>query len=113
MAGNSRYFRGVNNGSNDFQDAPMAQDPGLESLDRRISEARAVEDARTKGPFASAAAAGSAKSIAGIMLGYPLGGIVIGFGLDKLLHTTPWITIGLMFAAFIAACFQVMTKVRS
>lgn len=91
----------------------MAQDPSLESLDRRIAEARATEDARTKGPLSGVAAAGSAKSIAGIMLGYPLGGIVIGFGLDKLLHTLPWITIGLMFAAFIAACFQVMTKVRS
>lgn len=91
----------------------MAQDPDLESLDRRIAEARATEDARTKGPFPTVSATGNAKSIAGIMLGYPVGGAIIGFGLDKLFHTTPWITIGLMFAAFIAACFQAMTKVRS
>ena len=101
------------NGSNDFQDAPTAQDPGLESLDRRIAEARATEDARNQGPLPGFAAASGAKSIAGIMVGYPLGGIVIGYGLDRLLGTLPWITIGLMFAAFIAACFQVMTKLRS
>ncbi len=90
----------------------MAPDPGLESLDRRIAEARATEDARTKGPLSGVAAASGAKSIAGIMIGYPLGGIVIGYGLDRLLQTLPWITIGLMFAAFIAACFQIMTKLR-
>lgn len=101
------------NGSNDFQDAPSAPDPDLASLDQRIAKARAAEDARTTGPLGGMAAASGAKSIAGIMLGYPLGGIVIGYGLDRLLGTTPWITIGLMFAAFIAACFQVMTKLRS
>ena len=91
----------------------MAQDPDLESLDRRIAEARATEDARTKGPMSSLSTSNNAKSAAGIMIGYPVGGAIIGFGLDKLLHTTPWITIGLMFAAFIAACYQVMTKLRS
>ena len=101
------------NGSDDFQDAPAAQDPGLESLDRRIAEARANEETRNKGPLPGIAAASGAKSIAGVMIGYPLGGIVIGYGLDRLLNTTPWITIGLMFAAFIAACFQVATKIRS
>ena len=91
----------------------MAQDPDLESLDRRIADARAAEAARNQGPLGGMAAATGAKSIAGIMVGYPLGGIVLGYGLDRLLGTLPWITIGLMFAAFIAACFQVMTKLRS
>ena len=91
----------------------MAQDPDLESLDRRIADARAAEAARNQGPLGGMAAATGAKSIAGIMVGYPLGGIVIGYGLDRLLGTLPWITIGLMFAAFIAACFQVMTMLRS
>lgn len=91
----------------------MAQDPGLESLDRRIADARAAEKARNQGPLGGIAAASGAKSIAATMVGYPLGGIVIGFGLDRLLGTLPWMTIGLMFAAFIAACFQVMTKLRS
>ena len=100
------------NGSDDFQDAPSAPDPDLESLNRRIADARAVEESRNKGPLAGVTAASGAKSIAGIMIGYPLGGIVIGYGLDRLLGTLPWITIGLMFAAFIAACFQVMTKLR-
>ena len=102
------------NGSNDFQDVPSAQDPNLESLNQRIADARATEEARVGGELPGAAAAiGGAKSIASTMIGYPLGGIIIGYGLDQLLGTMPWITIGLMFAAFIAACYQVMTKVRS
>ena len=56
---------------------------------------------------------GRSIAMALMVIGYPLGGIIIGYGLDRLLHTTPWITIGLMFAAFIAACFQVMTKLRT
>ena len=41
----------------------------------------------------------------------PQGGhaIIVGFGLDRFVFgTTPWITIGLMFLAFIAACIQVV-----
>ena len=43
------------------------------------------------------------------MIGYPVGGIVIGYFLDlAVFGKPPWITIGLMFTAFVAACYQVM-----
>ena len=48
------------------------------------------------------------------MLGYPLGGIVIGWGLDTLVlkltgtRTFPWIMLGMMFLAFAGACLQVV-----
>jgi ATP synthase protein I len=100
-------------GSDDLDDAATPRDPSLDSLDQRIARAREVEQERTgAGQADKMAVAYGAKSVATTMVGYPLGGIVIGFGLDQLFGTMPWCTIGLMFAAFIAACFQVMTKVR-
>jgi F0F1-type ATP synthase assembly protein I len=42
------------------------------------------------------------------MVGYPLGGIIIGFMLDKLFGTAPWIMLGLMFAAFAGSCLHVV-----
>ncbi|MGZ5903294.1 MAG: AtpZ/AtpI family protein, partial [Reyranella sp.] len=42
-----------------------------------------------------------------ILLGYPLGGGVIGWFLDSWLGTRPWIMLGLLFLAFAAACYQV------
>ena len=46
--------------------------------------------------------------VASTMLGYPLGGIVIGWGLDQLFGTRPWIMIVLMFMAFAGAVIQVL-----
>lgn len=46
--------------------------------------------------------------VASTMLGYPLGGIVIGWGLDQLFGTRPWIMIVLMFMAFAGAVLQVI-----
>jgi len=49
-----------------------------------------------------------AMQIASTMVGYPLGGIVIGWVLDSVFDTRPWIMIGLMFLAFFGACLQVV-----
>ena len=79
--------------ANDPDNAPIGEDPQIDSLEQRIAAARKTEDAR----------------MASTMVGYPLGGIIIGFGLDRFVFgTTPWITIGLMFLAFIGACVQVV-----
>ena len=89
---------------------PPADDPALGSLQARLEAARRAEDerlARDHVPLASQARAGGAQ-IASTMIGYPLGGIAIGWVLDGLFDTRPAITIGLMFAAFIAACVQVL-----
>jgi F0F1-type ATP synthase assembly protein I len=47
------------------------------------------------------------------MVGYPLGGIVIGFCLDKIFNTLPWIMILLMFLAFIGGCIHAMRLVKN
>nr|WP_166175365.1 AtpZ/AtpI family protein [Altererythrobacter segetis] len=96
--------------ANDPDNAPIGEDPQIDSLEQRIAAARKTEDARiAKDHVPYADARSGAVGIASTMVGYPLGGIIVGFGLDRFVFgTTPWITIGLMFLAFIAACIQVV-----
>jgi len=95
--------------ANDPENAPVGQDPKLDSLEQRISAARQTEDqrlAQEHAPMRDGRSAGI--QIASTMLGYPVGGIVIGWVLDKVFGTLPWITIGLMFLAFAGACMHVV-----
>jgi ATP synthase protein I len=95
--------------ANDPDNAPIGEDPKLDSLEDRIVAARKAEDsrmAREHAPMRSGS--GVAIQIASTMVGYPLGGILIGLVLDNLLGTLPWITIALMFLAFAGACLHVV-----
>lgn len=93
----------------DAPKTPVTEDPALDSLETRLAAARKAEDARLAKEHAPMADGRSgAMQIAGTMVGYPLGGIIIGFGLDNVFDTLPWITIVLMFLAFFGACLQVM-----
>ena len=96
--------------ANDPDNAPIGEDPQIDSLEQRIAAARKTEDARMAKEHAPMRDVRSgAWQVASTMVGYPLGGIIIGFGLDRFVFgTTPWITIGLMFLAFIGACVQVV-----
>ncbi len=88
----------------------IGEDPAIDSLQDRLAAARQAEDARLareNTPLQNSATSGATR-IASTMIGYPVGGIVIGFVLDNVFETLPWITIGLMFTAFVAACYQVM-----
>ena len=89
---------------------PPAEDPALGSLQQRLDAARRAEDerlARDHAPLRDQSRA-IGMQVASTMVGYPLGGIVIGWGLDSLFGTRPWIMIGLMFMAFAGACLQVV-----
>ncbi|WP_126176607.1 AtpZ/AtpI family protein [Tsuneonella rigui] len=95
--------------ANDPENAPVGQDPQIDSLEQRIGAARRAEDqrlAQEHAPMRDGRSAGI--QIASTMLGYPLGGIVIGWVLDKVFDTLPWITICLMFLAFAGACMHVV-----
>lgn len=95
--------------ANDPENAPIGEDPHLDSLEDRIDAARRAEDqrlAREHGPMRSGSSMGV--QIASTMIGYPVGGILIGLVLDNLFDTLPWITIGLMFLAFAGACLHVV-----
>ena len=96
--------------ADDRNDAPaVREDPAIDSLEGRIAKARVAEDKRLGVPD-QAAADGRSKGmqIASTMVGYPLGGIVVGWVLDGVFETRPWIMLGLMFLAFFGACLQVV-----
>ena len=93
--------------ANDPENAPIGEDPKLDSLEERIAAARKTEDERVAQEHAPVVRTIGMQVIS-TMVGYPLGGIIIGFVLDKLFHTAPWIMLGLMFAAFAGACLQVV-----
>ena len=95
----------------DPNDAPkpaVKEDPALDSLEARLAAARKAEDARlAKDHVPYADPRGLTLSVVSTMLGYPLGGIIVGFAIDHWLDTTPWLTIGLMFTAFVGALIHV------
>ena len=93
--------------ANDPDNAPIGEDPQLESLEERIAAARKTEDERVAKEHAPIVRAMGMQVIS-TMVGYPLGGIIVGFVLDKIFHTAPWIMLGLMFAAFAGACLHVV-----
>lgn len=94
--------------ANDPDTAPVGEDPAIDSLEDRIAAARRAEDHRMGRDKPEFDGRSKAMHIASTMVGYPLGGIVIGWFLDGLFDTRPWIMIGLMFFAFFGACLQVV-----
>ncbi len=94
--------------ANEPDNAP-GEDPKFNSLEERIAAARKAEGERvTKEHFEVQVVRGKALEIASVMVGYPVGGIIVGFVLDKIFGTLPWITIALMFLAFVGACMRVL-----
>ena len=89
---------------------PLAEDPALGSLQSRLDAARRAEDERLARDHAPLRDQGRSvgMQVASTMIGYPLGGIVVGWGLDSVFGTRPWIMIVLMFLAFAGACLQVV-----
>ena len=97
--------------ANDPNDVPPAEDPSLTSLEARLEKARQTEAERTAEPKAPMGMSGKGSQqgqrVLSILLGYPLGGGVIGWFLDGWLGTRPWIMLALLVLAFAAACYQV------
>ena len=95
-------------------DSTLREDPAIDSLEDRIAAARAAEDERLAKETSPVVGTGTgAVQVMSTMVGYPLGGIVIGFGLDNLFNTLPWITIVLMFLAFIGGLIHAMRLVKN
>ena len=95
--------------ANESENAPIGEDKRVDSLEDRISAARKTEEerlAKEHAPMRDGRSAGV--QIASTMLGYPLGGIIVGLVLDNVLDTLPWFTIALMFLAFAGACLHVV-----
>jgi ATP synthase protein I len=95
-------------------DSTLREDPAIDSLEDRIAAVRAAEEERLakENPPAASSGAGATQVIS-TMVGYPLGGIVVGFALDKLFNTQPWIMLVLMFLAFAGGCIHAMRLVQN
>ena len=94
---------------NDAPKPAVYEDPALDTLEARLAAASKKEEERLAQDHAKyPEGAGLGFSVVSTMIGYPLGGIVVGFAIDQWLDTTPWVTIGLMFAAFAGAVLQVV-----
>ena len=95
------------------QEPASPQDSRLSSLDERLRRAERVEDKRRPAVASQAGVrAGGARAIQSLV-GMPLGGLVIGWLLDRLFNTAPWVMLGLMFAGFIGAIIDLMKFSKS
>jgi ATP synthase protein I len=91
------------------QDPHSPPDARLTSLEQRLKRAEQAEVERR--PADSTKAIRSAGwMVAQNLIGMPLGGALVGFVLDKLFGTLPWIMLALMFIGFAGAVWGLMKK---
>ena len=103
--------------AHDPNDAPqqaVTEDPAIDSLEARVAAARKKEEDRLAQDHAQyPQGAASGLTVISTMVGYPLGGIIIGFAIDNVAGTTPWVTIGLMFTAFAGGLIHASRLVKN
>ncbi len=85
------------------------QDARLSALDERLRQAERVEGERSPKPAVSSMVVRSrGMRVAQGLVGMPLGGAIIGWLLDRLFDTAPWIMLVLMFIGFAGAIWDAM-----
>ena len=91
------------------RDPTSVQDARLTSLDERLKRAERVEGERRPKPADSSAIVRSrSMRVAQGLVGMPLGGAIIGWLLDRLFDTAPWLMLALMFVGFAGAVWDAM-----
>lgn len=90
------------------QAEPSPEDARLTSLRERLKRADKLED-ETRSQIDSRTVIRSAGlRAAQSLVGMPFGGAVIGWVLDRLFDTAPWIMLALMFIGFAGGVMDVM-----
>lgn len=96
------------------QDPTSPQDARLTSLDERLRKAEQEEAKRTGKERSGRDVVRSAGArILSDLVGYPFGGAVVGWLLDRWLGTMPWVMLALMFVGFGLAVRNVMRISRT
>ena len=90
------------------KDPTSPQDVRLTSLDQRLRKAGRVEGERRPTVDGKAVVRSTSAGLAQNLVGMPLGGFVVGFLLDRLFVTVPWIALALMFIGFAGGVLQLM-----
>ena len=84
----------------EIEEAPkLPPDARLGSLDRRLDRLQQAEAKRTRKAQVDPNMR-IAQVVIGYLIGGPLGGGLIGYGLDSLLGTKPWLTLVMLFLGF-------------
>ena len=90
----------------------LPTDARLESLDRRLDQLQQAEAAKQ----AKAAVDPNmrvAQLVIGYLIGGPLGGALIGWGLDSLFGTFPWLLLLMLFLGFGAGVWNIVRISRN
>jgi ATP synthase protein I len=77
----------------------LPHDARLESLDERLDRLQQAEDKRVQGTQPDPNMR-IAQTVIGYLIGGPLGGGLLGWGLDSLFGTKPWLTLVMLFLGF-------------
>ncbi|MEO5640136.1 MAG: AtpZ/AtpI family protein [Sphingomicrobium sp.] len=86
------------------------QDARLTSLEERLKRAEQVEAGRTAVPVADSAVRSTSLRLMQSLVGVPLGALLIGWFLDRLFGTAPWIMLAMLFLGFGGAFVDVMRQ---
>jgi ATP synthase protein I len=98
---------------NETEEAPkLPPDARLESLDRRLDRVQQEEAKRTRKAEVDPNMR-IAQLVIGYLIGGPLGGGLLGFGLDSLFGTKPWLTLLLLFLGFAVGIRNVLRISRN
>jgi ATP synthase protein I len=90
------------------EEAPkLPPDARLESLDRRLDRAQEAEVAKAA-KVQSDPNMRIAQVVIGYLIGGPLGGGLIGWGLDSLFGTKPWLMLVMIFLGFAAGVRSIL-----
>lgn len=92
---------------------PLGEDARITSLEERLRQAQSAEEDRTERRAAGMRLVRSAGTkILSDLIGIPLGSAVIGYVLDRLFGTLPWVTLGMLFLGFGIAVRSVMRDAK-
>ncbi len=76
---------------------------GHDDLDARIARARAADAAHSATPAKPARGYSQGSRVLAELIGAPLGGGLLGWALDRWLHTSPWALLILLVLSIIVA----------
>ena len=93
------------------EDHGTPEDSRLTSLNQRLNQVQSEETAklaRVDTERSQQLVRSVGMRILSVLIGYPLGGGLIGWAIDQWLDTLPWVTLGLMFLGFGLAVREVL-----
>jgi len=93
------------------EDFKTPEDARLTSLNERLNRVQseeAAKQARVDGERSQQLVRSVGMRILSVLIGYPLGGFLIGRVLDKWFGTFPWLSLGSMFLGFGLAFREVL-----